>query len=271
MNPILKRFLSDIPFLSEGAAISLFQQLEPMLAEHPALTAFREKLKPNYTVAGGVATIPVEGVLARKPDVFEMAFYGVEDSGNVLDMVQRAANDPEVKGILLAIDSPGGFLTGGPEVADAVSAAGKPSVAWSGGMMASLAYWIGSQADEVIASRSALVGSIGVYAAFADYTKRAEAAGIKVEVFKNAEGTFKAAGLPGTSLTDAQRTHIQAGVQATFADFKSAVVSARPAIPAGAMQGQTFSGQWAKDAGLIDRIGDQAYAVGVLRGMIARA
>jgi len=53
------------------------------------------------------------------------------------------------------INSPGGFSVGGAEIADAIFKSAKPTVAWVGGMMCSLAYWIGSQAKAVISARSA--------------------------------------------------------------------------------------------------------------------
>jgi ClpP class serine protease len=126
---------------------------------------------------------------------------------------------------------------------------------------------MGSQATEVIASRSAVVGSIGVCAGMYDYSKLFEEAGIKVEPFKNLEATFKAAGFPGTSLSEEQRGQIQSSIQATFAEFRDAVVSARPGIRDESMKGQTFTGREGVARGLVDRVGDREFAIGVLRAM----
>jgi signal peptide peptidase SppA len=275
------RLLTDAPLIEGGALSALLHDFqvsasrlaclsETQAAEHPFHRLLREKMKPQMSVReDGIAVVPVEGVLARKPDVFEL-FYGVEDSSNVLDMVESAARNPDVRGVLLAVDSPGGFLTGGPEIADAVKATGKqkPVVAWVGGTMASLAYYIGSQASQVVASRSAQVGSIGVFTTHVDYTKLLESAGIKIEVIKNKEADFKAAGIMGTALSDEQRTHIQERIQTSFKDFKRAVKAARPRIEDNAMRGQVFSGIEAKAAGLVDRVGDMSFAASVLRSAI---
>ncbi len=271
MKPFLHRLCTDVPLIAEGALLAmLHDRIEPQAAEHPFYKQLREKLRPQMTVGeDGTAIIPVEGSLARKPDVIEL-FYGVEDTSNILDMVESAGRNPEVRGALLDMDSPGGFMTGGPEVADAVRRLNKakPVVAWTGGTMASLAYWIGSQAGAVVASRSAIVGSIGAFGAHFDYTKFLESLGVKVEIFKNSEGTFKAAGAFGTALTDEQRSHIQGRIQASFGEFRRAVTSARPGIQDEAMRGQTFSGGDAKKLGLVDRIGDRNYALSVLRSAI---
>lgn len=271
---VIYRSIEEPAFVNSGALLAwIVATSQPdaiRLAEHPGMQRMRDALKPKAEILGGVAVLPIDGILARKPDPWEMAFYGVEDSSAVLDMVNEAASNPDVKGILLSIDSPGGYLTGGPEIAQAVKAAAKekPVVAWTGGSMASLAYWIGSQASEVISSPSASVGSIGVYMALADFTKAYEAMGIKVDVIKNKEGTFKAAGLPGTAMTPDQRSHFESKVQASFSEFSRSVKSARPDATAESMQGQTFNGREAKAAGLVDRVGDKSFALGVLRQMI---
>jgi signal peptide peptidase SppA len=244
---------------------------DPKAAEHPVYKRIREGLKPQMTVnASGVATLPIEGVLAQKPDVWEMLFSGVEDSNHVLEMVNEASNNPDVKAVVLAIDSPGGFMTGGPEIADAVAAMNKrkPVVAHTSGTMASLAYFIGSQAGTVVASRSAQVGSIGVYTTNVDYSRMLENAGVKVEVIKNKEADYKAAGVMGTPLTEAQRGYIQDRIQASFGEFKDAVKGARPQVTDDAMRGQVFYGKEAKSKGLIDAVGDLAYAQSIARSKI---
>lgn len=272
----VRRLLTDLPFMSDGSLASLVSRdLSGLIqaAEHPAYRQMREELKPKASMVGDIAVVPIHGTLARRPDVFEMLWYDFEATENIQEMLAAAVRNPEVAGILLDLDSPGGFLTGGPEVADMVRRASgkKPVLAWTGGMMASLAYWIGSQASEVIASRSAVVGSIGVFAGMYDYSKLFEEAGIKVELFKNREATFKAAGFPGTTLTEDQRGQIQTSIQATFAEFRDAVVGARPGVSDDAMRGQTFSGREALKVGLVDRVGDREFALGLVRSMVRKA
>jgi signal peptide peptidase SppA len=267
-NAILRRFACDVPLLAAGAITSLLPSVSvPQAAEHPTLKRLREIISPKAEVRNGIAIVPIEGVLAYRPDPFEMVFYGIEDSAALLDSFEQAAANPEVEGILLNINSPGGFMTGGPEIADAVKRVdkSKPVVARIGGIGASLAYWIASQAETIVASRSAVVGSIGAFTTFVDYSQMLAAAGIKVEVIRNQEGKFKAVGVSGTSLNDEQRSHLQDRVQASFAEFLRAVKSARPQIQPDKMQGQTFTGTEAKVAGLVDKIGDLNFAMSVVR------
>lgn len=270
---LLQRLQTEALLMAEAHLAALLQSIaigrpgDFISAEHPYLKKMRDSMKPSMTMLdGGIAVIPVEGVLARKPDPFEM-LYGVEDSAEILGMVESAANNPQVRGILLNVDSPGGFITGGPEVADAVKEAGKvkPVVAWTGGTMASLAYYIGSQSGTVVGSRSAQVGSIGVYTTAVDLTKVYEQMGVKLEIIKNKEADYKAAGAYGLSLTDAQRTLIQEQVQSSFKDFAKAVTSARPQVSADAMKGQVFTASESKKNGLVDRVGSMGFALGLLR------
>jgi len=260
-NRTLERILTEPCFISGGALLALLvssvRNLENKSAEHPGLAKAREALKPTAKVGSdGVAVIDITGTLAAKPDVFEMAWYGYEDSLAVADVIATTAKDPNVRAIVLNWDSPGGYLTGGPEVGMVVADVKKqkPVVSWSGGQMASLAYWIASQSSLVFASPSAQVGSIGVYSAIPDYTGAFEQMGIKVEVFKNSEAIYKAAGVPGTSLTKDHKEMFAASAQAWFDTFKGDVLAARPGVKKEAMQGQVLTGKAAQDAGLIDGV-----------------
>ncbi len=274
---IARRLATETPFLHEGVLaawlnLTTAEPLPPQAAEHPALKGMRERLRPSVERVGDTAVVPVSGALARRPDPIEMAYGEIEDTDVIRGLVGQAAADPEVRSMVLDVDSPGGFYGGGPELADAIrtASASKPVVAWTGGMMASLAYWVGSQADQVVASRSASVGSIGVYIAAYDLTRLYESVGIKVELFKNREGDLKAMGVPGTSLTEAQRGHLQEQAQSCFNEFKAAVRSRRGDLPEEAMRGQTFTGQEARRMKLVDRVGDRNFAISVARSL-ARA
>jgi signal peptide peptidase SppA len=275
MNTFIRRLAADIPLLMDSALAFLVGRIpgvdEVELAEHPAFKRVRESMTPKIEMNGHVAVVPITGPLAYNPDPFEMIFDGVEDSRSVLRMVNDVTNDSGVKGVLLRMDTPGGMMLGGPEMADAVAACKrkKPIMAHIGGLGASLGYMIASQANEIIANKSAIVGSIGVIASVTDYTALLSRLGIKFEVFTNREAKYKGAGSLGTSLTADQRDNIQQTVESAFGVFKSTVLSARPWVKTETMQGQTFRGTEAKTVGLVDRIGDENFAMGCLRKRMA--
>ena len=130
-----------------------------------------------------------------------------------------------------------------------VARSNKKTIAFTDTEAASAAYWIGSAADRFVATPSATVGSIGVYMAIPDYSKAFEMQGVKMDVIKS--GSLKGAGIPGTSLTDAQRADLQAQVEAIHADFKANVRSKRSLVKDEDMEGQVFSGRQAAGKGLV--------------------
>jgi signal peptide peptidase SppA len=274
MKTFLKRLHSDIPLMTvqnlDFILATVPTALDIQAAESPFVKSLRSHLAPKVEMKNGIAIVPVQGTLAYNPDPWEMLLDGVEDSRNVTAMIHEAAANPDANGILLRMDTPGGMLLGGPEIADAVATARKqkPVVAHIGGMGASLGYMVASQAHEIVANRSAIVGSIGVIASVTDYTEMLKNLGIRFEYFTNADAKYKGAGAIGKPLTDDQRAQLQSEVESAFGLFKSTVLSTRPQVKPEAMQGQTFRGSEAKGVGLVDRIGDENFAMGLLRAKL---
>lgn len=227
-------------------------------AQHNAAAMMGEKppAKRFAMLGDAVAVIPVEGVIGRK---FSSVLYssGVTSVDVLSRLIDMAANDEEVNGILLNFDSPGGTVQGVREAANAVRRAreSKPVLAYGDGRIHSAAYWIASQATGIYAWDESRQGSIGVYCAVLDQSRQFEQEGVKVEMFKS--GKDKGMGYPGTSLTDEQRKMIQAEVDAIGVEFRSAVRDGRKRnIKDEDMQGQDFSASDSLKNGLIDQISD---------------
>lgn len=268
ISTFIKRLAVDVPLLETNhlAFMLTHRPDDIQMAEHPRIAQMKADLKLKMEISKGIATIPIQGALAYNPDICEMFFDGVEDSRAVTQMLNEAADNDDVKGVLIRMDTPGGMLLGGPEMADAVSRikASKPVVTHIGGLGASLGYMIASQSSAIVANRSAIVGSIGVIASVTDYTGMLDKYGVKFEYFTNKEAKFKGVGAMGKPLTDDQRGNIQEGVDSAFQLFKGMVSACRPNVPDSAMQGQTFRGSDAQKLGLVDMCGDEQCALGVL-------
>ncbi len=213
------------------------------------------------SIEDGVGIVAINGPIMRKPDLFARILIGATDTEEIGAAIHEARMRPDVKAVMLDIDSPGGTVAGTPELAAAISALDqrKPVYAFSSGLMASAAYWIASQARAVYATPSAQVGSIGVVQAVVDRSAAINAAGIKVEVFS--VGKYKAMGAPGTPLTDDQRELIQSNLAEIAGEFHAAVLAKGRAIPAEAMEGQTFSGRQAQRHNLSGMVPDRAEAM----------
>jgi protease-4 len=259
--------------LEPRAAAAFLSRLStaPRAGEPERWRKARELFAPRTEITDGVGVLEIHGMLAYRPELEELAFAGVEDSAEVAGALRALEANPRVTAIVLNVNSPGGFSVGGAEVADAVFAASKPTVAWTGGMMCSLAYWIGSQADAVVAARSAMVGSIGAYVSVVDFHRMLANVGIEVKVFRNAEGTFKAAGLRGAEIPREHGEEFQRSAQRAFEVFRADVLRARPGVGAEAMRGQVFDGQQARERGLVDALGGLDYARSVARMLAGKS
>ena len=218
-----------------------------------------------FSIENGVGVVAINGPMIRKPDFLSRYLFGATDTDAITQAIRMAASRPDVQAIMLDIDSPGGSVVGTPELAQAVADAQqqKPVYAFTSGMCCSAAYWVASQAQSIYCTPSARVGSIGVIQAFIDRSEQFRANGLKMEVF--AAGKFKGIGAPGTSLTDAQRAHLQSNIEEIAADFHAAVLARGRQISPDAMEGQDFSGKQAQRMNLASVVQGRDDAMGRLR------
>ena len=212
----------------------------------------------GYEVVDGVAVIPVDGVIAKRMNLFTQISGGVSTDLLARDF-KAALEDPAVRAIVLAIDSPGGTVDGTVDIARLVyeSRGVKPVVAYTDGLMASAAYWIGSAADKVyIGNDATLVGSIGVVATHQDISKAEELAGVKTtEVYA---GKYKRIVSQYAPLSEAGQAYLQDRVDYLYSVFVSAVADNRGVavekVLKGMADGKVFSGRQAVEAGLVDGV-----------------
>lgn len=170
----------------------------------------------------------------------------------------RLAADPTIETIFLDIDSPGGYVTGTQEAADAVYAARKKKavVALVNPLAASAAYWIASQAETIIGVPSADVGSIGVFMTHYDCSAMLSQAGI-TPTFIFA-GEYKVEGNSMQPLGDEAKSFFQSQVDQTYEDFTNAVARGRGVSVKTVLEkfgkGRCYDAVTAKKLGMIDSI-----------------
>jgi signal peptide peptidase SppA len=194
------------------------------------------------------AIVPVKGVIGSNLSELE-SLCGCCDISDVEEMLEECERDPAIKTIILDIDSPGGTSVGVPELANRIKASKKEVISFTASECCSAAYWIGSQASSFYATGSSTVGSVGVYIAYPDCSEAYKMEGVRMEVIKS--GLFKGAGIPGTSLDANQRKMLQDEVNEIHGEFKMAVKGVREFVDDASMEGQTFSGKKAAEAGLV--------------------
>jgi signal peptide peptidase SppA len=222
----------------------------------------------RYAIQDGVAILPLEGVIAKKANLFSQISGGVSTELAARDL-RDAMADPAVHSIALLIDSPGGTVDGTQALADIVRASTKPIVTLASGTMASAAYWIGSAANAAyIADITTIVGSIGVVATHTDVSAAEEKDGIKTtEIFA---GKFKRIASNYAPLTPEGRQTMQDQVDYTYSLFVSAVATNRgvstDTVLSNMADGRIFIGQQAIDAGLVDGVSTLDALVAKLNG-----
>lgn len=236
--------------LQDAAAAEI--QGVPVTAEQAArLTRAMPAAQPGAT---GIGVISIGGVIGPQSQS-DYVDTTVERIGAEFDAMLQ---DARIGTIVLNIDSPGGLVYGTPELA-AKLAAGRSQklvIAYTGGLMASAAYWLGSAAHEIVAAPSAQVGSIGVYTIHADVSRMLENIGVHVTIIK--AGANKAEGAPFAPLSATDRANIQARIDDYYEQFVGAVAAHRGTTPdrvrGGYGQGSVVNARAAVAAGLVDRV-----------------
>jgi len=224
--------------------------------------------KKTYQVIEGVAVISVEGVLAKRANLF-MDISG----GTSMQLLERDINvameDPDVKSLLFYIDSPGGTVDGTQELANHIHSlkGRKPMTSYAESLMGSAAYWIGSAADEIVMSGDTTqVGSIGVVATHIDVSKAEERIGVKTTEI--VAGKYKHIASPYAPLSEEGRATIQDIVDHVYSIFIRDVARNRGVseekVLGNMADGRIFLGQKAINAGLVDRMETLDQTVGRL-------
>jgi capsid assembly protease len=212
----------------------------------------------TYEVIDGVAVLPVEGVVAKRMNLFSQISGGMSTE-MASRSLQQALADPNVHSVIQYVDSPGGAVDGTQNYANDVYAARgtKPIVTLASGVMASAAYWFGAAADKVyISDLTTTVGQIGVVAKHVDISAAEEKAGRKTT--EVAAGKYKRVVSAYKPLDAAGEAHIQEQVDAVYSVFVADVAKFRgvgeQTVIDDMAEGRIFIGQAAIDAGLVDGV-----------------
>lgn len=253
--------MRDLLAIDEGWLDGRLAQARAWLAAGHVVDVSPEaaaKLVPARRGSGSVAIIPVSGFLTQKQTLFSFLFGGTSVDALASEVV-GAMRDTSISAVVLDVDSPGGSVHGIPEAAAKIRAARgpKPLYAVANPMMASAAYWIASQADEVIVSPSGLAGSIGVLLEHVDMSAALEREGVKVSVIRY--GRNKAMGHPAEPMSEDARGEMQSTVDHFGRLFDSDVAKGRKVsvekVRSDFGEGKVFTAEAAASAGLADRVG----------------
>ena len=242
-----------------------------------------------------IAVVKVDGVISET---------GI---AHPIKQLEAAAKDKHVKGVVLRVDSPGGTVTASDELYHSIvnlrddtnrrfkSTGKKPVVVSMGAVAASGGYYIAVAGSPILAERTTITGSIGVFAALPNVAKLAENNGVKLELIK--AGAMKASGSFFHDLSQQERQTWQDTVDGAYDTFLKVIETGRPKLTRQKLvedlvinrqvperddkgndvlrdgkkvmvdykrvraDGATFTAQQAKEFDLIDEIGDLPAAV----------
>lgn len=203
------------------------------------------------------AVIPINGQLVT----YQVPAAG--DNGHVLtssdDLVSEITNanmNANIRAIILPIDSYGGTIVAGQEVAEALKESGKPTIALIRGQGDSAAYWAATGASTIFASENSEVGSIGVTLSYVDNVVKNQKDGLTYNQLIT--GKYKDTGDPNRSLTPDDKQLLFRDLNIIFHNFINTVSNNRkidPLVVEKMADGSTLLGQAALKEKLIDHIG----------------
>lgn len=192
-------------------------------AKFATFFADKEAIKPALRGPkdNKVMVLPITGVLTKDDNWYGTTYNAIHDA------VDQSASDPSIKRLVLAVDSPGGEVTGLPETAEVLSAfaKNKPLSAIVEGTSASAAYWLTSQANDITIAPSAELGSVGVMLMHVDISKSLGNAGVKVTEIH--AGEYKTEWSPFQELSNAAKADMQTRLDRVHGNFLAAVSNGR--------------------------------------------
>lgn len=218
--------------------------------------AFDDYLDNHRSFAFGpaVAVIIAEGEISEGN-----APPGAIGGMSTANLVRKAREDDQVKAVVLRVDSPGGSAFGSELIRQELELtrkAGKPVVISMGNVAASGGYWVSMSSDEVIADAATITGSIGVFAIFPTAEKVMDKLGVHTA---GTTTTWMADSFnPLRPMNPKFGEVIQQGINNIYHEFTTKAAVARKTTPEkidAVAQGRVWTGEQAKERGLVDKLG----------------
>jgi protease-4 len=209
---------------------------------------------------GNVALISVEGAIVGSEN--NILFEGVAVSADIIELIEKADKNPNIKAVIFEINSPGGSAVASEEIADAVKKVNKTTVAWIREAGASGAYWIASATDHIVANRVSITGSIGVIASYLEFPGFLDR--YNVTYRRLVSGKYKDIGSPLKEMTEEEQEIFQKNLDLIRDYFVSEVARNRNMSKKDvdkAANGLFYLGLQAKELGLVDELGGKDEAI----------
>lgn len=221
-----------------------------------------------------IAILGLYALFGEKPSIIKSDAIGVikiegliYESEPILKLIEKWKSEKNIKAVIIRIDSPGGVVGPSQEIYQGIKElregkAKKVVVASLGSVGASGAYYIACGADRIIANPGSVTGSIGVIMEFFNFEKLYQWAKMENSVIKS--GRYKDMGSPFRPMTEDEKELLRGVINNVYQQFKE-VVRVDRKIGAEKIDevtdGRIFTGEQAKQLGLVDELGNFQKAV----------
>jgi protease-4 len=217
--------------------------------------------RTSYSLGDSIYEIRLEGVISAEK-YSGLLMEETVTPEEIISQLDEAESNPDVKAILIRVNSPGGSAAASQEIYEELKKVEKPVVVSVSETCASGAYYISAAADSIIANRSSSVGSIGVIMQIPNFEGLFEQLGIEYVTIK--QGEFKDVGSPDRPITEEEASMLEAQLKEIYEQFISDVADSRGMEISEVRElatGWVYLGTEALDLGLIDQIGNYKDAI----------
>ncbi|HMA84381.1 MAG TPA: signal peptide peptidase SppA [Desulfosalsimonadaceae bacterium] len=209
-----------------------------------------DKEKREFRFGEKVGVIEIEGMMT--------------DARGIIGQIKAFREQESIKAIVLRINSPGGPVGPAQEIYREVEKTVKEKkvVASLGSIAASGGYYVASAADRIMANPGTITGSIGVIMGYTNFQELLQKIGLRPVVIKS--GKYKDLASPVRELSEKERELLQAFTDNIHTQFIEDVAKGRGESPDAIRKiadGRIFSGETAKQHGLVDRLGNLVDAI----------
>jgi protease-4 len=234
------------------------------------ITTYGKRAGGPYEKGTTIALIYGVGGIIRGKNAYDPSSGEVlMGSDTIASAIREAAEDKDVKAILLRIDSPGGSYVASDTIWHGIikaKQAGKPVIASMGGTAASGGYFIAMAADKIVAQPGTITGSIGVFGGKMLTTGMWNKLGVtwdEVHTSRNADAWTQA-----KDFTPEQKIRFSEWLDRVYDDFTAKVSTGRKLSREDVekiARGRIWTGEDAKRLGLVDELGGFPQAVRLVR------
>jgi signal peptide peptidase SppA len=243
------------------SAFLMFKARGGMLSTDEVQARISDRRAADTVAApGGVAVLPVHGVISQRMGMMQ-DISGGTSTDQLAAAFRAALADDTIKAIVFAHDSPGGGTYGVDELAAEIRDARgiKPIVSQVDSLCASAAYYLASQADEIVVTPGGEAGSIGVYSVHQDISKMLANEGVKPTLIKSDNAIYKAETANIAPLSADAHDYLKSRVNMAEDAFIKAVAAGRK-LPQATVRdnfgkGRMFGATELVKRGMADRVG----------------